>query len=80
MKFLLDTNVFREIGKTKPHANVAVWLEGVDDIELAISALSVREVRKGIDRLRLSNARLKPMRLMPGRPMPLTPSVSGSFL
>jgi toxin FitB len=28
----------------------------VDDVELAISALTVREVRKGIDRLRLSNA------------------------
>jgi predicted nucleic acid-binding protein len=51
MKFLLDTNVFREIGKTKPDANVASWLTGVDDADLAISALTVKEVRKGIVRL-----------------------------
>jgi predicted nucleic acid-binding protein len=51
MKFLLDTNVFREIGKTAPDANVAAWLDQVDDGDLAISALTVREVRKGIAKL-----------------------------
>lgn len=51
MKFLLDTNVFREIGKTKPDANVASWLTSIDDADLAISALTVKEVRKGIVRL-----------------------------
>lgn len=53
MRFLLDTNVFREIGKTEPDANVAAWLDTVDDSDLAISALTVREVRKGIVRLRV---------------------------
>ena len=48
MKYLLDTNVFREIGKTSPHKNLETWLIGVDDAELAISALTVREVAKGI--------------------------------
>jgi predicted nucleic acid-binding protein len=52
MRYLLDTNVFREIGKTKPDANVAAWLDTVDDADLAISALTVREVRKGIIKLR----------------------------
>jgi predicted nucleic acid-binding protein len=52
MRFLLDTNVFREIGKTSPHANVATWLDKVDDSDLAISVLTVREVRKGIVRLK----------------------------
>src|SRR5208337_1420785 len=52
MKFLLDTNVFREIGKTAPDANVAAWLNSVDDSDLAISALTVREVCKGIVKLR----------------------------
>ncbi|MEK4031697.1 type II toxin-antitoxin system VapC family toxin [Methylocystis sp. IM3] len=52
MKFLLDTNVFREIGRTEPHANVAAWLDSVDDADLAISAITVREVRKGIIKLR----------------------------
>jgi len=54
MKYLLDTNVFREVGKAQPHANVQAWLDTVDDSELALSALTVREVTKGIVRLRAS--------------------------
>jgi predicted nucleic acid-binding protein len=52
MKYLLDTNVLREIGRTTPHKNVAAWLDTVDDADLAISALTVREVVKGIAKLR----------------------------
>jgi predicted nucleic acid-binding protein len=52
MKFLLDTNVFREIGKMEPNPNVNAWLDTVDDADLAISALTVREVHKGIVKLR----------------------------
>jgi predicted nucleic acid-binding protein len=52
MKYLLDTNVLREIGKTTPHRNVITWLDTVDDTDLAISALTVREVVKGIAKLR----------------------------
>ena len=52
MKYLLDTNVLRELGKTSPHKNVAAWLKTVDDSDLAISALSVREIIKGVAKLR----------------------------
>ncbi len=52
MKYLLDTNVLRELGKTAPHKNVATWLKSVDDADLAISALSVREITKGVAKLR----------------------------
>lgn len=52
MKYLLDTNVFREVGKTDPHENVQAWLGHVDDADLAISTLTIREVTKGIERLR----------------------------
>lgn len=52
MKYLLDTNVLRELGKTSPHKNVATWLRTVDDADLAISALTVREVAKGVAKLR----------------------------
>ncbi|MGI4796749.1 MAG: type II toxin-antitoxin system VapC family toxin [Janthinobacterium lividum] len=52
MKYLLDTNVFREVGKTIPHEHVQAWLGHVDDADLAISTLTVREVTKGIERLR----------------------------
>lgn len=52
MKYLLDTNVLRELGKTSPHENVAGWLKSVDDADLAISALTVREIAKGVAKLR----------------------------
>lgn len=52
MKYLLDTNVFREVGKHAPHHQVGAWLDRVDDDDLSVSALTVREVRKGIARLR----------------------------
>lgn len=48
MKYLIDTNILRELGKTNPHGNVAAWQKTVDDAELAISALTVREVAKGV--------------------------------
>ena len=51
MKFLLDTNVLRELGKTAPHKNVAAWLKSVDDADLVISALAVREIAKGVAKL-----------------------------
>jgi predicted nucleic acid-binding protein len=53
MKFLLDTNVFREIGKARPDANVAAWLAGVDDADLAVSVITIREVTKEVARLRV---------------------------
>ena len=52
MKYLLDTNVLRELGKTSPHKNVAAWLKSVDDTDLAISAVTVREIAKGVAKLR----------------------------
>lgn len=56
MKYLLDTNVLRELGRTSPHKNVAAWLKSVDDADLTISALTVREIAKGVAKLR----RMKP--------------------
>lgn len=52
MVYLLDSNVFREIGKSVQHVNVAKWLRAVDDHGLAISVLTVREIRHGIEALR----------------------------
>jgi predicted nucleic acid-binding protein len=52
MKYLLDTNVLRELGKTSPRKNVAAWLKSVDDADLTISALTVREIAKGVAKLK----------------------------
>jgi toxin FitB len=52
LKYLLDTNVLKEIGKPSRNRNVATWLDTVDDLELAISVISVREIWKGVERKR----------------------------
>ncbi|MBP0579669.1 VapC toxin family PIN domain ribonuclease [Labrys sp. LIt4] len=58
MKYLLDTNLLKEIGKAVPHANVQSWLDMVDDSDLAISVVSIREIWKGIERKRAGNPEL----------------------
>ncbi|KQU92758.1 hypothetical protein ASD12_25810 [Mesorhizobium sp. Root102] len=52
MRYLLDTNVLKEVGKPDAHQNVRRWLDSVDDNELAISVLSIKEIFKGIEKLR----------------------------
>jgi predicted nucleic acid-binding protein len=52
MKFLLDNNVFGQVGKTNPHENVASWLRQVDDSDLALSVLTILEASKGIAKLK----------------------------
>ena len=42
MKYLLDTNVFREAGKDDPHVNVRAWLDVVDDTDLAMACAAER--------------------------------------
>ena len=52
MRYLLDTNVFREVQKGPAgHVNVRAWLAGVDDTDLRLSVMTVTEVRRGIVRL-----------------------------
>jgi hypothetical protein len=58
VKYLLDTMVLKEIGKMKPHQNVGAWLDTVDDLDLAISVISVREIWKGIERKRVDKPAL----------------------
>ncbi|OGN41045.1 MAG: hypothetical protein A2795_11385, partial [Caulobacterales bacterium RIFCSPHIGHO2_01_FULL_67_30] len=50
MIYLLDTNVVSQSSKPKPSANILAWLRSVDDHELCISAMTVRELRYGAER------------------------------
>lgn len=52
MKYLLDTNVLKELSRPKPNENVSAWLDKVNDSDLAISVISVREISKGIEKKR----------------------------
>lgn len=49
--FLLDTNVVSELMKPRPNRRVTTWVESTPESLLYLSALTVGEVRKGIDML-----------------------------
>ena len=51
MSYLLDTNVISETVRSRPEASVIDWLEQVPDEALFVSALTLGEVRRGIERL-----------------------------
>jgi hypothetical protein len=51
LSFLLDTNVVSEIRRGRdPH--VRAWANGVEDIDLHLSVMTLGEIRKGIELLR----------------------------
>ncbi|HRH06907.1 MAG TPA: type II toxin-antitoxin system VapC family toxin [Burkholderiaceae bacterium] len=47
--YLLDTNVVSEFRKPRPHGAVLSWLNGVDDADLFISAVTLGEIQAGIE-------------------------------
>ncbi|HST61191.1 MAG TPA: type II toxin-antitoxin system VapC family toxin [Longimicrobium sp.] len=51
MRYLIDTNVFSEPVKPRPNPVVLSWAESQPREALAISTLSLGEVRKGLDLL-----------------------------
>jgi predicted nucleic acid-binding protein len=50
--FLLDTNVISELVKPRPDENVRRWIDETDESILFLSAVTLGEIRKGIDSLR----------------------------
>lgn len=51
MSFLLDTNAISEWVKPQPNPRLIAWMEGVDEDRVFISAVTLAELRYGIDRL-----------------------------
>jgi len=52
MTYLLDSDVISEIRKRHPDPHVAAWWDTVTSAEVFISALTIGEIRLGIERLR----------------------------
>ena len=50
MSFLVDTNVFSELVKPKPDAQVVAWLRQ-NESSLYVSTITIGEIRRGIERL-----------------------------
>ncbi|WP_038248293.1 type II toxin-antitoxin system VapC family toxin [Ghiorsea bivora] len=49
MSYLLDTNVLSELVRPKPSESVLAWFADVPDESLFISALTIGEIRKGVE-------------------------------
>ncbi len=47
--YLLDTNVVSELRRVRPHGAVLKWLEGQDDKDLQLSAVTLGEIQAGIE-------------------------------
>ena len=57
MSWLVDTNVVSELRRGRRcHPGVRAWWEGVDESGLFLSALTLGEIRQGIERLRPRDA------------------------
>jgi len=55
MKYLLDTNVVSELRKVRPHGAVIAWLNGQDNDQLFLSAVTLGELQAGIEMTRHQN-------------------------
>ena len=54
--YLLDTNVVSELRKVRPHGAVVAWLEGVRDMDLHLSAVTLGEIQAGVEITREQDA------------------------
>jgi toxin FitB len=55
LSFLLDTNVISEFAKAKPNPSVIAWLGSVRSTDLFLSVITLGEIRKGIERKRMTS-------------------------
>lgn len=51
MSYLIDINVLSELVRPKPHAAVLQWFAHTPDDALFVSALTLGEIRKGVEKL-----------------------------
>lgn len=50
--YLLDTNVVSELRKPRPHGGVVAWVAGTPDAAMFVSAVTLGEIQRGIERAR----------------------------
>lgn len=57
MKYLLDTCVLSELVKKKPDQRVIEWISGIEESKFFVSALTIGEIHKGIEKMPESERR-----------------------
>jgi toxin FitB len=55
LSFLLDTNVVSELAKARPNPKMIAWLGAVPSTDLFLSVITLGEIRKGIERKRVTS-------------------------
>jgi toxin FitB len=57
VNYLIDTNVISEVRKgARCDANVSAWYAAIDDAQIYLSVLVLGEIRRGVERVRTSDA------------------------
>jgi predicted nucleic acid-binding protein len=51
MRYLLDTCVISELVARQPHPDVVEWVDSLDEERLFLSAITIGEIKKGIEKL-----------------------------
>ena len=51
MKYLLDTCVISELVAKRPDSKVTAWIDSIDSENAFLSAITLGEIRKGIEKL-----------------------------
>jgi toxin FitB len=57
MNYLLDTNVISELIAKQPNQKVVDWIDQLDPNTVYLSVITIGEIRKGIEKLALSQRR-----------------------
>ena len=52
MSYLLDTNIVSELRKRTANPGVTAWFNAAPSADLFVSALTIGEIRRGVERLR----------------------------
>ena len=51
MTFLLDTCVISELAAKQPNLHVVQWVDSIDEVRLFLSAITIGEIKRGIEKL-----------------------------
>lgn len=57
MNYLFDTNIISELIAKQPNQKVADWIDQLDPNSVYLSVITIGEIRKGIEKLALSQRR-----------------------
>jgi predicted nucleic acid-binding protein len=57
MRYLLDTCVISELVARQPDPGVVQWVDNVDEERLCLSSITIGEIKKGIEKLAVSDRR-----------------------